>query len=142
MKCIFCEIVDAKAPAVVLYENDSVMAFLDINPMNFGHTLVIPKKHYHDFSTIPAKETADLIHAMQIVSKAVRDGVKADGYNIISNNGTAAGQSVSHFHFHIIPRFSSDFHMKVNLKKYTGSSIYEYAEKIKKEINPLRRDNE
>lgn len=135
MKCIFCEIVEGNSPAEIIYENNDVLAFLDINPMNFGHTLVIPKKHYPDFTEIPGEEISSVISVVQLVSKAISGSLGTDGYNIVSNNGEAAGQSVFHFHFHIIPRTYSDIKVKFNLKKYQGSSIKEYAEKIKKMIN-------
>ncbi|RPI66286.1 MAG: HIT family protein [Ignavibacteriales bacterium] len=135
MKCIFCEIVNGNSPAEIIYENKSALAFLDINPMNFGHTLVIPKNHYSDFTSIPGEEISEVIYAVQKISAAVRKSLGADGYNIVSNNGEAAGQSVFHFHFHIIPRTYSDIKVKFNLKKYQGSSIKEYADKIKKELD-------
>jgi histidine triad (HIT) family protein len=136
MKCIFCEIINGLAPAEILYEDDNVLAFLDINPMNFGHTLVIPKKHFTDLADMPKGLLSDTVSVVQDISLAVKNGLQADAYNLVVNNGEAAGQSVFHFHFHIIPRFHSDVKMKFNLKKYSGSSIKEYAEKIKKEINP------
>jgi histidine triad (HIT) family protein len=135
MKCIFCEIINGKSPAEILFENGNVLAFLDINPMNYGHTLVIPKQHYSDFEHVPEEILSDVISAVQKVSVAIKDGLVADGYNIVVNNGEAAGQSVFHSHFHIIPRFHSDVKMKFNLKKYPGSSIKEYAAKIRNEIN-------
>lgn len=135
MKCIFCEIVNGNSPAEIVYENTNILAFLDINPMNFGHTLVIPKKHYPDFTLIPENEIAEVIHTVQKVSGALSKSLNSAGYNIVSNNGEAAGQSVFHFHFHIIPRNWSDIRVKFNLKKYQGSSIQEYADKIRKEIN-------
>jgi histidine triad (HIT) family protein len=134
MKCVFCEIINGNSPSEKVYENKDVLAFLDINPMNYGHTLVVPKEHYSDLSVIPKETLSEIISAVQGVSSAIKDGLNADGYNLVVNNGEAAGQSVFHFHFHIIPRFHTDTKMKFNLKKYPGSSIKEYAEKIKKEI--------
>jgi histidine triad (HIT) family protein len=142
MKCIFCEIISGNSPAEIIYENDSVLSFLDINPMNYGHTLVIPKEHFPDFIDIPEKLLSEIIKSVQYVSKAVYKGLNSDGYNIVANNGKAAGQSVFHFHFHIIPRYDSDYKMKLNLKKYSGDTIKDYAAKIKNEINITRRENE
>jgi histidine triad (HIT) family protein len=135
MKCIFCEIASGKAPAEILYESRNVLAFLDINPMNYGHTLVIPKEHYPGLKDVPKETLSEIISAVQDLSIAIQNGLQADAYNLVVNNGEAAGQSVFHFHFHIIPRFHSDVKMKFNLKKYAGSSIKEYAQKIKREIN-------
>jgi histidine triad (HIT) family protein len=142
MKCIFCEIIDGKSPAEIIYENETILAFLDIHPMNYGHTLVIPKEHHPDFSEIPRNILSELVYVVQHIARAVQRGMDCEGYNIVVNNGRVAGQSVFHSHFHVIPRFNSDYHLKLNLKKYPGSSIQEYAEKIRKEINYTRRENE
>ncbi|HVO72908.1 MAG TPA: HIT family protein [Ignavibacteriaceae bacterium] len=132
MACIFCDIVEGKANADILYQNDFVISFLDIRPMNYGHSLVIPKKHFDSFLEIPAKELSALINGVQVVFKAMNDSLKPDGINIVSNNGSAAGQSVPHFHFHIIPRFHSDeFKIRLNLKSYKGNSQKDFAEKIR-----------
>jgi histidine triad (HIT) family protein len=132
MRCIFCDIVEGKSKADILYENELIISFLDIRPMNYGHSLVIPKKHYESFLEIPSGELGVLINGVQIVFKAMNESLKPDGINIISNNGSAAGQSVPHFHFHIIPRFHSDkFNIRLNLKSYEGSSQEDFAEKIR-----------
>jgi histidine triad (HIT) family protein len=135
MKCIFCDIVDHKAHAEVLYENDHVLSFLDINPVNFGHTLVITKKHYEDFLSVPKEELDHVIRAVQAISDVIQTKLNCDGFNIVINNGSAAGQSVPHFHFHIIPRFhNDDFRFKLNLKKYSDNLMKEYADKIRAEL--------
>jgi histidine triad (HIT) family protein len=135
MECIFCNIVDHKAEAEVLYENNHVLCFLDINPVNFGHTLVITKKHYGDFISVPKNELSHMIKAVQIISGVIKTKLKCDGFNIIINNGIAAGQTVKHFHCHIIPRFhNDDFRFKLNLKKYSDNLMKEYADKIRAEI--------
>ena len=135
MECIFCNIVDHKAEAEVIFENNHVLSFLDINPVNFGHTLVITKKHYGDFISVPKNELGYMIKAVQIISGVVKTKLKCDGFNIIINNGIAAGQTVKHFHFHIIPRFhSDDFRFKLNLKKYSDNLMKEYADKIRAEL--------
>lgn len=132
MRCIFCEIAEHKEHADILFEDELIISFLDIRPMNFGHSLVIPKKHYESFPEIPSAELNALISGVQIVFKAVNESLKPDGINIISNNGSAAGQSVLHFHFHIIPRFHSDeFRFRINLKSYKGNSQKDFAEKIR-----------
>jgi histidine triad (HIT) family protein len=136
MNCIFCEIIAGKAGAAIIYENDKTISFLDINPLNLGHTLVIPKNHYPDFLSIPQDELDYLINAAQIVTGAVNKSLRPDGINLVSNNGKAAGQSVFHFHFHIIPRFNSDnFKFKPVFKKYNSVSMEVYAEKIRQALN-------
>ena len=108
MDCIFCKLVKGEIPSTKVYEDDQDLAFLDINPANKGHTLVIPKRHYGDLEEIPADELASLMQVVQKVGKAMKSAVQADGFNIVQNNGRAAGQVVDHLHFHVIPRFASD----------------------------------
>ena len=131
MDCIFCDIIKGKAEAEILYENEKVISFLDIRPVNYGHTLVVPKKHYENFLVLPREELQALVEAVQLISGAVRESINADGFNIVVNNGKAAGQSVFHFHFHIIPRFNNDFKFKPNFKSYATGSMKEFADKIR-----------
>ena len=131
MDCIFCDIIKGKAEAEILYENEKVISFLDIRPVNYGHTLVVPKKHYENFLVLPPEELQALVEAVQLISGAVRESINADGFNIVVNNGKAAGQSVFHFHFHIIPRFNNDFKFKPNFKSYATGSMKEFADKIR-----------
>lgn len=95
------------------------MAFLDIRPFNIGHTLVIPKAHYPDYPSLPVQLIAPLMQTVQHASRAVSAATKPDGMNIIANIDRAAGQTVFHCHFHIMPRYhSDDIKMKINFKKY------------------------
>jgi histidine triad (HIT) family protein len=134
MDCIFCDIAAGKSDAEIVFQNEKFVAFLDINPINFGHTLVIPKAHYDNFLTIPTKELEELTKLTQYLSGAVKRGLNANGFNIISNNGTPAGQTVFHFHYHIIPRFDNDFHIRPRTIEYNEKEIIRYAEKIKSAI--------
>lgn len=135
MDCIFCDIIEGKSSAEVIYEDDKIISFLDIRPVNFGHALVIPKKHYKDFVSVPEGELSCLIRGTKILSKAIMDSLMPDGFNIVVNNGSAAGQSVFHFHFHIIPRFfNDDFKFRPNLKNYESDSMKEFADKIRASI--------
>ncbi len=132
MNCIFCEIAEGKAKSDILYQDEFIISFLDIRPMNYGHSLVIPRKHYESFLEIPSNDLSAVINGVQIVFRAMSDSLNPDGINIVSNNGAAAGQSIPHFHFHIIPRFHSDeFKIKLNLKTYKGSSQKDFADKIR-----------
>lgn len=135
MDCIFCDIANKNAEAEILFENEKFIAFLDINPINYGHTLVIPKTHYDNFLTIPAKDLEELTKVTQYLAGAVKRGMHANGFNIISNNGSSAGQTVYHFHYHIIPRFDNDFHMRPRTIEYAENEISQYAEKIKESIS-------
>ena len=131
MNCIFCDIASRKEEAEILFENHNVISFLDIRPVNFGHALVIPKNHYENFISVPASVLNELIEVTQHLSKFIKEGLKADGFNIIVNNGAAAGQTIYHFHFHIIPRFNKDFNFKPNFKLYSTGQMKEFADIIR-----------
>ena len=103
--CIFCKIVRKQAPASIIYEDETVMAFLDIRPLNEGHTLVIPKKHYVDIFDIPEDQLSKVHTAAKQVSIAAKKATNSDGVSIIQQNGKAAGQEIFHFHVHVMPRF-------------------------------------
>jgi histidine triad (HIT) family protein len=135
MDCIFCEIASKDAEAEVIFENENFVAFLDINPVNYGHTLVVPKKHFDNFLTIPTDDLSELTKITQYLAGAVKRALKADGFNIISNNGNSAGQSVFHFHYHIIPRYENDFHMRPRTIEYKQSEIEIYRDKIKESVS-------
>lgn len=134
MDCIFCDIINRKGDAEILFENDMVMAFLDIRPVNYGHTLVIPKKHFNNFLELTPDILKELGRVTQMMSGAIQKGLKSDGFNVIINNGAAAGQTVYHFHFHIIPRFSSDFNYQPNFKVYSDGSMKEFADIIRNAV--------
>lgn len=105
--CIFCAIVARRAPAAIVYEDEHTLAFLDIHPSARGHTLVIPKQHYSDLYALPP-ELDTLLPAAARVARALRSALAPDGLNLMQANGRAAGQSVFHFHFHLIPRWTGD----------------------------------
>ena len=138
MECIFCNIKERQAEAEIIYEDDNILAFLDIQPVNYGHTLVIPQKHYDNFLTVPKEELNNLIHATQFISGVIKRSLNADGFNVISNNGNPAGQSVYHFHFHIIPRFNKDFTLRPSVKNYKEGAMKEYGEQIRSFISKYR----
>ena len=135
MSCIFCDIVKHKLAAEILHENEKIISFLDINPMNYGHALVIPKQHYENFLRVSEEYLHEMIKGTRLISDAINESLRPDGFNIVANNGKAAGQSVFHFHFHIIPRFNDDgFKIKLNLKKYHNGNIKLFGEKIRSQI--------
>ncbi len=108
MDCVFCKIRDGQIPSVKLYEDQRTLAFMDINPLNPGHCLVVTKAHA---ATIFEADPADLhaaITAAKKVAAAVRSAMQADGLNVLQANGAAAFQSVPHFHLHVIPRWTND----------------------------------
>jgi len=101
--CAFCKIARKEAPASQVYEDEKVIAFLSIHPINIGHTLVVPKKHYENIYEIPEEEVAYLYKIVKKIAHAVTKAVDAEGIRIVQNNGEAAGQVIFHMHVHIIP---------------------------------------
>ena len=140
IKCKFCEIIDSKANAVIIYNNNNIISFLDNNPFNIGHTLVVPKKHYKFFMDMPEKEAGDLFIIVNRITKAIFLSVKSDGINIGQSNGISASQQIFHVHIHIIPRFKNDtendlfpIRKKINEKdlQKTGDNIIKVLNKFK-----------
>lgn len=132
MDCIFCKIIEGELPSAKVYEDKRIVAFLDINPINKGHTLIIPKEHYNNLNEIPLDLLKELIVVIQKLSRPVMEVVGADGFNLGFNNGQAAGQIVDHVHFHIIPRFKNDNLHPWPGKTYQESEIKRIAESINK----------
>ena len=103
--CVFCRIARKQASASLVYEDQQVLAFLDICPLNEGHTLIIPKEHYANVFDISEELVAHVYKIAKRVALAVKEATRADGISIIQGNGKAADQKVFHLHVHVIPRF-------------------------------------
>lgn len=108
MRCIFCKIINKEIPSKIVYEDELVLAILDLSQATYGHTLVIPKKHYENIYEIDDETLAHLIKIVKKLAIKIKNKLNASGINILNNNETAAGQSVMHLHFHIIPRYDND----------------------------------
>ena len=106
--CIFCKIVRNEIPSSRILESDKFIAFLDVHPVNKGHTLVVSKEHLETLLDIPENTLKDMMAAAKKIAKSMRKVLKADGVNIGMNNFAAAGQEVMHAHIHVIPRFEND----------------------------------
>jgi histidine triad (HIT) family protein len=106
--CLFCKIIAGQIPDYRIYENDYVIALLDIHPCSKGHAVIIPKKHIADLNEVSAEEMSAISAGVLNVYKLVSEKIKPDAMNIGINNGKAAGQAVSHLHWHIIPRWEND----------------------------------
>ncbi len=106
--CIFCKIIKGEIPCHKVYEDDSVIAFLDIHPVSYGHTLVVPKSHYADFLNTPPEVIADLMAVVQKIAPAILEATKNEAFNIGINTGKLAGQVIFHTHIHIMPRSVND----------------------------------
>lgn len=110
MDCIFCKIINGEIPSYTLYENDYVKCFLDVNPVNTGHTLIIPKKHFKDAYDIDEVYMAEINKASKVILKLIDEKLKPNGYRLVQNNGTL--QEVKHYHLHIIPSYLNKNSMK------------------------------
>ncbi len=108
MDCIFCKIVAGEIPSYKVYEDESVVAFLDIEPISKGHTLIVPKKHFKNMEEITEDELGKLMNGVKNVGKIIKDKMQIEGYNIMENNDPVSGQTIPHIHWHIIPRSNND----------------------------------
>jgi histidine triad (HIT) family protein len=135
-KCVFCQIINKEKQAYIIYEDDLCIAFLDSFPVNEGHTLVVPRKHYENIYDIPENTLA---HIMKVSKKLALDYQKifqSIGLNIIQSNGSAAKQTVFHFHLHLIPRYENDglalFRHHFARTGYNLEDTYQKIAKLKK----------
>ena len=106
--CVFCRIASGEERASIVYDDGTVMVFMDANPINVGHTLVIPKEHWETIYELPENTLTNLFLIVKKIAIAVKKAVNADGINIIQSNEKAASQFVGHLHVHVIPRFKGD----------------------------------
>ncbi len=103
--CIFCKIVQKKAPASVIYEDNEVLAFMDIRPVSEGHALVISKEHYENIYDVPEDLLCNIHGIVKRIALALKKTIKPDGISVIQQNGVAANQDIFHIHVHLIPRY-------------------------------------
>ncbi len=130
--CLFCKIVAGEIPSYKIFEDDDFMAITDIQPVNLGHALLIPKAHYKNLFDLPDRLLGGLGVHLQKLALAIKTATAADGINLGMNNETAAGQLIFHAHFHIIPRFTGDgFEHWHGQTKPTPEDLTAITEKIK-----------
>ena len=129
--CIFCKIARGEIPSATIYETNDFRVFLDVAPANRGHALIVPKEHYDNIFRIDGETAGKLFSLATVVARAIKDETGCDGLNIVQNNGEIAGQTVFHFHMHLIPRFKDD---KVNIKWQQGSVDSEEAAELAKAL--------
>ncbi|MDR2547303.1 MAG: HIT family protein [Lachnospiraceae bacterium] len=108
MDCIFCQIINRELPSYILHEDDDFMVILDQFPQSKGHTIVLPKTHAEDIFALQEKELERLMPLAGKVAARLKETVNYEGLSIVQRNGVAAGQSIFHFHLHLIPRFLDD----------------------------------
>jgi histidine triad (HIT) family protein len=137
-ECLFCRIAKGEIPSKKVYENANTFAFLDINPRNPGHVLVIPKRHYETVMDMPENELAEVAKIVKKMSVAAKAGTKADGISVLQSNGRAAGQVVAHLHFHVIPRFMTEgppsLEGILQVKRFDDKNMNGIAQQIKSNI--------
>jgi histidine triad (HIT) family protein len=131
---IFMKIIRKEVPADIVYEDEETLAFLDIHPLNPGHTLVLPKKFARNIFDIDDNTLAAIIRTVRKIALALRDVLGAEGVNIRMNNEPAAGQDVFHFHIHVIPRFTGDGYQNWHGKSYAPGESEKIVEKLRQAL--------
>ena len=134
--CIFCKIAAGEIPSATVYEDDDFRAILDLGPAARGHTLVIPKSHSDNLLSVEPDTAAKALKVISKTANAIKEALGCDGINVVQNNGEAAGQTVMHLHFHIIPRYKND---SVNIgwqpMKPSNEELAATADLIKEKMN-------
>ncbi len=133
--CIFCKIIAGDIPSSRVLETETALAFLDINPINHGHVLLVPKAHHPAIFDLGEEEAAETARLLPRLARAIRKATGADGLNVIINNGDCAGQTIFHGHWHIVPRFKAD---AVNWpwphSPYSGDELGQMQFRVKREL--------
>lgn len=106
--CIFCKIAAGEIPAKTLYEDEAFRVILDLGPATKGHALILPKDHYRNLFELPDEQAEKVMVLAKKMAVRIRERLRCDGFNLVQNNGKAAGQTVFHFHLHLIPRYKED----------------------------------
>ena len=129
--CIFCKLANGNIPVEAVYEDDTVKAIFDASPASEGHILILPKDHADNIYELTDDQAAGIFKAAKKISRAMRDSLEYDGLNVVQNNGEAAGQTVFHFHMHLIPRYKGD---KVNVGWQPGELTQESLTALKEKV--------
>ena len=129
--CIFCKIANGDIPSKSLYEDDDFKVILDLGPATKGHALILPKDHYANLYELPENTAAEAMKLAKTMAAKMTEKLHADGFNLVQNNGEAAGQTVMHFHLHLIPRYENDGQ---HILWRPGSASPEELEEIQKQI--------
>lgn len=135
--CLFCSIANGAMESATIFENSEFRVILDKFPGAKGHTLIMPKEHYEDIYDIDVETAGKLFGLATIVAKALKGVLKCDGLNVLQNNGSIAGQTVMHFHIHLIPRFNGDdldARFKWKTMEFSDEELDSIASEIKKQF--------
>ena len=139
--CLFCKIARGEVPSALVLETDRAVAFLDIHPVNLGHALLVPKAHHATLSDLPDDLAAHAGSLLPRLCRAVRAATGAEALNVIVNHGRAAGQTIDHVHWHVIPRRADD---AVNWPwphaEYVGDALDQMRTRIERELTPGAAD--
>ena len=130
--CIFCKIAAGEIPSATIYEDGDFRVILDIEPASKGHALILPKEHYANLYELPEELASKVLVVAKKVVTAMTEVLGCDGYNVLQNNGEVAGQTVFHFHMHLVPRYKDD---QVNIKWKPGTLKEEWKEEILAKMN-------
>ncbi len=132
--CIFCKIINGEIPAAKVFENEHVLAFLDLSQVSKGHTLVIPKLHQENIFELKPDTAKELFSVVPKISNAIKDAFQPLGLNILNNNGKAAGQTIFHYHLHLLPRYGKGDGFgavwKDHSSQYSGEDLKQIAADI------------
>lgn len=136
--CIFCKIIRGEIPSAKVYEDDHVLAFMDISQTTKGHTLVIPKQHFENIYELSQEAAANLFAVVPKIANAIKKQLQPSGLNLVNNNEKPAGQAVFHYHLHLVPRYGKDDRFKVvwtdHSDQYKFPDLEAIAQKIKEGI--------
>ena len=129
--CIFCKIANGEIPSKTLYEDENFRVILDLSPATKGHALILPKEHYDNLYELPEDTAAGVMKLAKKMAAVMTEKLQADGFNLVQNNGETAGQTVMHFHMHLIPRYEEDGQ---HIGWEPGEVTQEELEEIQKQI--------
>lgn len=129
--CIFCKIANGEIPSKTLHEDENFRVILDLSPATRGHALILPKEHYDNLYELPEDTAAGVMKLAKKMAAVMTEKLQADGFNLVQNNGETAGQTVMHFHMHLIPRYEQDGQ---RIGWEPGEVAQEELEEIKKQI--------
>lgn len=132
--CVFCKIAEKVIPSTIIYEDDYVMAFLDISPVTYGHTLVIPKEHFDTYLSTPKEIVHKAFDLAQRIGQVQVKQLGAKGVNILTNCYEAAGQAIPHFHIHVIPRYEANDGFKLEMKELKDVNLPALAQELKESL--------
>ena len=133
--CLFCKIAKGEIHSATVYEDSHFTVILDVNPATKGHCLIIPKEHFDSIYDLDGETAGKLFALATCIARAMKDALKCDGLNLVQNNGEVAGQTVNHFHLHLIPRYEGDgLNLNWPQQEISGEQLEEIRQSIKKSI--------